>query len=52
MEGQAGPNSRSMVEHAGGLKCPRCWKYKEDIGSSSELPEVCGACATAVTGES
>jgi isoleucyl-tRNA synthetase len=30
---------------APGGKCPRCWHYSEDIGKSSEHPEVCARCA-------
>jgi isoleucyl-tRNA synthetase len=36
------------VERAGGTKCERCWKYTYDIGSSPDLPSVCGPCAAAV----
>jgi len=36
------------VERTGGAKCPRCWKFKEDIGVSQVLPEVCASCAAAV----
>ncbi|MGA6580749.1 zinc finger domain-containing protein, partial [Providencia sp. NPDC089923] len=33
-----------------GEKCPRCWHYASDIGSSSEQPEICGRCVTNVAG--
>ncbi|MFK8138971.1 MAG: isoleucine--tRNA ligase [Bdellovibrionales bacterium] len=33
---------------AEGDKCPRCWKYKNDIGSNSKAPDVCGTCAEAI----
>jgi isoleucyl-tRNA synthetase len=33
------------VEHASGEKCPRCWQWKEDIGSSAAQPQVCARCA-------
>jgi isoleucyl-tRNA synthetase len=36
------------ITRAPGIKCERCWKYTEDVGSSSDLPTVCGACAEAV----
>jgi len=32
---------------ADGTKCPRCWKFRTDIGSSSKFPELCSACAEA-----
>ncbi|MEX0424281.1 isoleucine--tRNA ligase [Providencia rettgeri] len=35
---------------AAGEKCPRCWHYASDIGSSSEQPEICGRCVTNVAG--
>lgn len=37
-----------IIEKAGGLKCPRCWNYKKDIGVDADHPEVCGRCAKAV----
>ncbi|MBF0569539.1 MAG: isoleucine--tRNA ligase [Candidatus Omnitrophica bacterium] len=39
-----------IVEHADGVKCPRCWNYKTDIGLDKDHPEVCGRCARAVKG--
>jgi isoleucyl-tRNA synthetase len=33
------------VERASGLKCPRCWKYTQDIGSVKGYEEVCARCA-------
>jgi len=36
------------VSRAEGAKCERCWKYTTDIGSHSDLPTICGACAAAV----
>lgn len=36
---------------AEGEKCPRCWHYASDIGSSSEQPEICGRCVTNVAGD-
>ncbi len=37
------------IEKAEGVKCERCWKYTNDVGSKVELPTVCAACASAVT---
>ena len=31
-------------------KCPRCWHYRADIGSSAAYPELCGRCATNLQG--
>jgi isoleucyl-tRNA synthetase len=33
------------VSVADGAKCPRCWRYQADIGTSSKHPELCGRCA-------
>ncbi|AHK80436.1 isoleucyl-tRNA synthase [Ectothiorhodospira haloalkaliphila] len=35
-------------EHA---KCPRCWHHREDVGASTEHPELCGRCVENVAGE-
>ena len=31
-------------------KCVRCWHHREDVGSHSEHPELCGRCIENVTG--
>jgi isoleucyl-tRNA synthetase len=31
-------------------KCVRCWHYREDVGSHSEHPELCGRCVENVAG--
>jgi isoleucyl-tRNA synthetase len=33
------------VSAAPGAKCPRCWRYQTDIGSSQKHQELCGRCA-------
>lgn len=30
-------------------KCIRCWHHRQDVGSNSEHPELCGRCSTNVT---
>ncbi len=32
-------------------KCARCWHYREDVGSHSDHPELCGRCVDNVAGE-
>ncbi len=32
-------------------KCDRCWHHREDVGSHSEHPELCGRCIENVTGD-
>ena len=36
------------VSRAEGIKCERCWKYKNDIGSDPKFPTICASCARAV----
>jgi isoleucyl-tRNA synthetase len=36
------------VWHAAGVKCARCWRYTEDVGSESNYPTVCARCAEAL----
>jgi isoleucyl-tRNA synthetase len=36
------------VARADGSKCERCWKYRTDIGSDTDFPAICSACASAV----
>ena len=35
----------ARISRADGTKCERCWKYKEDVGSSTDFPTVCASCA-------
>jgi len=35
---------RILVDHAGGEKCSRCWKYSSTVGESQEDPLLCGHC--------
>ncbi|HWB85153.1 MAG TPA: isoleucine--tRNA ligase [Bryobacteraceae bacterium] len=44
----AGGSLDVQVERAAGTKCERCWKYTTDVGSHSEFPTVCAACADAI----
>ena len=45
---QTEPGFSAAIERTGGIKCERCWKYTDDVGSDAELPTVCAACAAAV----
>jgi isoleucyl-tRNA synthetase len=38
------------VERAPGAKCPRCWNFREDVGSATAHPRLCRRCADALTG--
>lgn len=28
-----------------GVKCPRCWNFRKDVGSDDRFPELCARCA-------
>ena len=32
-------------------KCVRCWHHREDVGSHSSHPELCGRCVANVDGD-
>ncbi|MEE9519250.1 MAG: zinc finger domain-containing protein, partial [bacterium] len=38
-------------ERAPGKKSERCWVFKEDVGSSTDHPALCGRCADHVRAE-
>ncbi len=46
------PGVSVTVSHAQGEKCPRCWMWKTEIGSSKDYPDVCPRCAGVLRGES
>ena len=37
------------VARAPGLKCDRCWTYREDVGVDPKHPTICGKCASALS---
>ena len=38
-------------ERAPGKKCERCWVFKEDVGSSTDHPTLCGRCVDSIRAE-
>ena len=40
-----------MAQASTHAKCVRCWHHREDVGSNSEHPELCGRCVENVAGE-
>jgi isoleucyl-tRNA synthetase len=38
-----------LVERAPGVKCERCWIYRDDVGADANHPTVCAKCADALT---
>ena len=39
------------VSASNNAKCVRCWHHREDVGSHSEHPELCGRCVGNVDGD-
>jgi isoleucyl-tRNA synthetase len=37
------------VKRAGGVKCERCWIYRDDVGAAAQHPTICGKCAEALS---
>ena len=33
------------AEHASGVKCARCWQWKEDVGADPKHADICARCA-------
>ncbi len=40
----AGDGPQVRVEKAPGAKCPRCWRWRSDAGTSAADPELCARC--------
>ncbi len=38
----------AVVARAPGVKCERCWVFKEDVGRDPNHPTICGKCADAL----
>jgi isoleucyl-tRNA synthetase len=38
------PELKVLVRHAPGVKCVRCWHWREDVGQYAEHPTLCGRC--------
>ncbi|OFZ20622.1 MAG: isoleucine--tRNA ligase [Bdellovibrionales bacterium GWB1_55_8] len=43
-----GSETRAEVSRAAGQKCARCWVYSQNVGKSTEHPELCDRCTEAV----
>lgn len=41
---------RVAVKPASHAKCERCWHHREDVGTSTDYPDLCGRCVTNVEG--
>ena len=40
-----------QVQPSSHAKCVRCWHHREDVGETSEHPELCGRCVSNIDGE-
>ena len=38
------------VQRTSAEKCVRCWQHRDDVGASSEHPELCGRCIGNISG--
>jgi isoleucyl-tRNA synthetase len=37
-----------QVHRAAGLKCVRCWHWRQDVGQHPEHPTLCGRCVARI----
>jgi isoleucyl-tRNA synthetase len=47
--GELVPEVKVRVRRAPGLKCVRCWHWREDVGRFPEHPTLCGRCVAQLT---
>ncbi|MFQ5351573.1 MAG: isoleucine--tRNA ligase, partial [Candidatus Binatia bacterium] len=48
---EAGEGEIEADAHAAaGLKCARCWNYRESVGTVNEHPDICDRCSQVVAG--
>ena len=45
------PDEKLVVSALAHAKCERCWHVREDVGASTDHPELCGRCITNLHGE-
>jgi isoleucyl-tRNA synthetase len=36
------------VSKTSNIRCERCWRHREDVGSHAARPTLCGRCANAL----
>ncbi len=48
---QEASGSAVRVERAGGLKCARCWNWREEVGQDKEFADLCRRCIGVVKGK-
>jgi isoleucyl-tRNA synthetase len=42
------PGLKVLVRRALGLKCVRCWHWREDVGQHPDHPDLCGRCVARI----
>ena len=42
---------RVLIEKSSATKCERCWHFRDDVGSVSDHPTICGRCVDNIDGE-
>ena len=42
------PGLQVLVHRASGLKCVRCWHWRQDVGQHPEHPTLCGRCVARI----
>jgi len=47
---QAGDALSIGVSPSSGVKCERCWHYRDDVGAHTEHPTLCGRCTSNLFG--
>jgi isoleucyl-tRNA synthetase len=51
VQGEDAKEIYTKVIHATGGKCPRCWKYSDEIGQDPAWPALCPRCAAVLQGK-
>jgi isoleucyl-tRNA synthetase len=46
----AGDILQASVNASSGIKCERCWHYRDDVGTDPAHPTICGRCTTNLHG--
>jgi isoleucyl-tRNA synthetase len=46
----AGDSLKAIVSASSGVKCERCWHYRDDVGIDPAHPTICGRCTSNLHG--
>ena len=50
-QARAGDELKVGVQVAGGVKCDRCWHWRDDVGHDTSHPALCGRCTSNLFGK-